>query len=692
MQAGATGRTLQISAVVGEDIVLVKVIDQQESDTTPVKSFNRAVASLNQGATAQANTLLREIAGHSPASPLQKIIVATARCLSTASGLSGVELAPTIAESDAHFDYYLQAATHFFNTRIVHVARRHIDRAAASVPNIAGLKELVRASVSMKFYDVAARAMSENQHVIAGDAEFLLERARIYIGTRNREEALKDAINATNQLGLTHATALVLGSTALISDRQDLMGRCYEFLNTLPDDARAHTMYRWAMDAHTNGFFDRAALLLKPLIESDPANTNLKLKFVSSMLSAGQLTGLKSLLDDLLAANPDDSRALIEHARYCFLVGEARQAQTFATKVIKTEPNSVPALRILADTRAKKTPSDILSRFAALLDDSHRSLREKSHIAYSLGALKEQNAEFEHAFNFYMLANRHQEELIQSRDAILAKEKIARHQLTKTLFTQDACAQSATDINAPVFIIGLPRSGTTLAEQVLSMHSGVWAGGERSEIPYWLDQTLAVARNNGHASALSFANGQRVVWRRAFLNPQDVNKRVVVDKTPGNLEHLPFIRWLLPEAKVIFMTRDPRDTTLSIFASPIRDSVSWAAGMNNILDYYRFSLTCLDETCGLDTISVSYESLVETLERATRRILSFCGLEWEENCLNFSQNQRAVHTLSATQVRQPLYNTSIGRWRNFEHGLAQWAPRFREFEQAQQAIADRLNQ
>ncbi|MGD8978013.1 MAG: sulfotransferase [Gammaproteobacteria bacterium] len=242
----------------------------------------------------------------------------------------------------------------------------------------------------------------------------------------------------------------------------------------------------------------------------------------------------------------------------------------------------------------------------------------------------------------------------------------------------DSLPRSGVSSDAPVFIVGMPRSGTSLIEQILGSHPRVEAGGERTEI-YRMPRRLA----HGHVAArwpecllevkeetleqladnyLQSAPG----WARAPAR--------ITDKLPANYLNLGLIQLLLPAARVIWCRRDPMDTGLSCFQQNFRsEGMDFARdlghiglqqqGCRRLMEHWQRELS-------LPIHAVDYEQLIEDPEGQVRQLLAFAGLDWDEACLNFHRSRRVIRTASYEQVRQPIYKSSIGRWRHYEPWLA----------------------
>jgi hypothetical protein len=224
---------------------------------------------------------------------------------------------------------------------------------------------------------------------------------------------------------------------------------------------------------------------------------------------------------------------------------------------------------------------------------------------------------------------------------------------------------------APIFVIGMPRSGTTLVEQIISSHPDVGAAGEISvmnDIARALGRFPEIVRTLG-GDDLSRVGEEYV--RRLHAYAPDAAR--VTDKTPSNMFFVGFIHLVLPNAKIVHVRRDPVDTCLSCYSQLFTREQGYAFDLGELGRYYRAYHHLMQHWRDVlpkeRMLDVRYEDVVADTEGEARRLLAYCGLEWDERVLLFHQNQRAVGTASASQVRQPIYKTSVARWRRYETHL-----------------------
>jgi len=229
----------------------------------------------------------------------------------------------------------------------------------------------------------------------------------------------------------------------------------------------------------------------------------------------------------------------------------------------------------------------------------------------------------------------------------------------------------------PVFIVGMPRSGTSLTEQILSSHPEVYGAGELTYLHTIANQlfiSLGVrelfsdrVRALTRPATLALANSY--LAKTAYFSSTAAR---ITDKMPHNFLQVGLIALLFPKARVIFCRRDPLDNCFSIFSNPLNDSHSYSADLGMLGHYYRQHIRLMEHWKALlpgQVMELRYEALVDDLEGVSRRMVDFVGLEWDDACLSFFDTERTVSTISKWQVRQPIYRSSVERWRPYDQYL-----------------------
>jgi hypothetical protein len=233
------------------------------------------------------------------------------------------------------------------------------------------------------------------------------------------------------------------------------------------------------------------------------------------------------------------------------------------------------------------------------------------------------------------------------------------------------------DSDRPIFILGMPRSGTTLTEQILASHPAVFAGGELSLIPealnnYRYDQGIVM--NEGVAVQLpvttSLHERANYYLQKLGCLPGIGNQARVTDKLPGNFYMMGQISSMFPNARIIHCRRDPIDNCISCYTTLFSNGHEWTFDLKLLARAYRRYWEMMAHWRKVlpgRFLEVRYEEVVADTEGSAHRLLDWCGLDWDPKVLQFYETQRSVKTASVTQVRQPIYNSSVGRWKK-------WAP------------------
>jgi tetratricopeptide (TPR) repeat protein len=310
-----------------------------------------------------------------------------------------------------------------------------------------------------------------------------------------------------------------------------------------------------------------------------------------------------------------------------------------------------------------------LSRLAEALD--RFTPREQSALLFALGKALDARGETDRAFEALARANAlHRSALTFD---IAASERLAAavaERFDPALFARLQGAGSTDE--RPVFVVGMPRSGTTLVEQIISAHPEVHGAGEIGLLPALVSK-IRGPQGTGFplwAGALAGADLQRLA--QAYLDgiaPRGPGKARLTDKTVGNLELLGLIHLILPNARIIHCRRDPRDVCVSCFSTRFSGGHDYAYDLGELARYWRLYDQLMAHWRAVlppgRIFEVDYEALVEDLEGSARRLIAHLGLEWDDACLRFYESAREVRTASFAQVRRPIYNGSVGRWRRF---------------------------
>ena len=296
---------------------------------------------------------------------------------------------------------------------------------------------------------------------------------------------------------------------------------------------------------------------------------------------------------------------------------------------------------------------------------------QRQEMYFALGDINDKIGDYDSAFACYRSANSlypHQFDVVAMREKA---ERIIEVFSGKELPT---VRQALRELPTPIFIVGMPRSGTSLVEQILACHPDVSAAGELEVMDEVERRATSISGNNGsYPECLHNASPSGMMGLADhYLDAIAViakGARFVTDKLPANYERLGLIEKLFPNARIIHTTRHALDTCLSCYFQNFGNTHTYSSNLRALGEVYRTYQRLMahwHKILSIRLLDVSYEALVSDPEQAVRTLLEFCGLPWEPRCLEFHKSTRYINTASYDQVRQPIYRSSVGRWRHYE--------------------------
>ena len=326
--------------------------------------------------------------------------------------------------------------------------------------------------------------------------------------------------------------------------------------------------------------------------------------------------------------------------------------------------------RVVAGDRALAAAEKLAEDMTSLPMEDQRELH------FALGKAYEDLEQRERSFRHRLEGNalKRQEFVYDEPDALGLLDRI------RTVFTAELMHNNwglGNPSMVPIFIVGMPRSGTTLVEQILASHPKVFGAGELQEF------SKAVTSISAPNGALSFPeivptlSAEQLRERgTSYIDPVGAaapEAERITDKMPANFSFVGLIHLALPNARIIHLCRDPVDTCLSCFSLLFAGNLPYCYDLGELGRYYRAYQTLMEHwrrvlPAGV-MLEVRYEEVVADVERQARQIVAHCGLEWDDACLAFYKTQRPIWTASVTQVRQPIYRASVGRWKPYQHLL-----------------------
>ncbi|MBT9458146.1 MAG: sulfotransferase [Burkholderiaceae bacterium] len=378
---------------------------------------------------------------------------------------------------------------------------------------------------------------------------------------------------------------------------------------------------------------------------------------------------------------PDDPATLYNLASSCVAMGETARAEALYTRVITLRPGDHDAYQNRSTLRTWKADNHHLDELNATLARLPADHPGRVPLGYALAKEYEDLKEHERAFEALATAAQHR----RSRLAYRVEHDVAAMRRIAEVFNADLLRRRALPVETEpsLFVLGLPRSGTTLVDRILSSHSQVKSLGEINAFAFALMQLASGPGGKlemiDRSASLDFARLGGLY--RTALESHGPAAPLLLNKTPANFLYLGLIHLALPGAKVVHLRRHPLDSCFAMFKTLFRMGYPFSYSLADLGHYYLAYHRLMQHW--RDTVpdsfhDVDYEQLVEQQEAVSRALLRHCGLPWEAACLDFHQNATPAATASASQVRQPLYRSSVQRWRLYERQLAPLA----EFLQA----------
>ena len=514
----------------------------------------------------------------------------------------------------------------------------------------------IRASVSNPNLIAAADAMCDDRLAVA---ERLL---------RHHIKANPSDVAALRMLA---ETGTRLGR---YGDAEALLERCLELS---PSFTAAR--YNYAIVLYRQQKAAPAIRQIELLLADHPTEANYRNLLGAALSLVGDYQRAIAVYGEVLADHPHQPRIWLSFGHVLKTAGRRAEAIGAYERCLTLAPSVGEAYWSLANLKTAPFSDEQTVAMTALLARDDLTTDDRFHLCFALGKAREDADDHAAAFACYAAGA-----ALRRQDlAYDADETSAQTGATINLFTRpflDARSDGGALSDAPIFILGLPRSGSTLIEQILASHSAVEGTME-------LPQMVAIARDLGRSARLGGAGGYPVVLadltaaERTALGERYLeetgdyrrsSRPVFIDKMPNNFHHIGLIRLILPNARIIDARRHPMAAGFSAFKQHFARGQAFSYDLADLGRYYRDYLALMrhfDAVAPGAVHRVIYEDMVEDTEGEVRRLLDYCGLTFEPACLRFHDNQRAVRTASSEQVRRPIYREGLDQWRRYEPWL-----------------------
>lgn len=422
---------------------------------------------------------------------------------------------------------------------------------------------------------------------------------------------------------------------------------------------------------------EEATAAFKKAIELDPKSAVAHNNLGVALQERERYDEARASLDTALAL---DNRLAEVHGNLggiALIHGDVEKAKAHYLQSLALKPDAAFAIYGLSQLDSLGQPEKMIELIASLVEDPRVNDENKSRLYFALVRHYDQAGEFEKAFRAAEAGNaiEHRRRAFDAAAHTRFADRVIAT-FDKAFFEQRRFYGSTSEL--PVFIVGMPRSGSTLVEQILASHPQVFGGGELSYIAGLTAQLPKITRSRlpYPEGAVELDEPQTLRLAGHYLRRLRLlggRTGRVTDKMLFNIFRLGFISLLFPKAKIIYCRRDPRDVFLSGYFLRFSRQLAYTFEQTAFAEYHAICARLMGHWAGVlraPMLRIDYEDLVAHQEEVSRRLIGFCGLEWDPACLEFHRNERPVRTGSSLQVRRPIYSTSVGRWRDYERFLA----------------------
>jgi tetratricopeptide (TPR) repeat protein len=569
-----------------------------------------------------------------------------------------------------------------------HCYRRVAENALALAAHRRAVALNPTLSASWSAIEVLAGGIAPEDEVLAGPVvrrHFLLELPRALQGAYDLyyEGELAAAAHLIAQFLVSnpeHIEALHL--QALIAVRLDALEEAQAILAHALVRAPDHRPMRQEYAAVLLKQHDFAAALpqIAALMRAEPADRDHRAVYASTCLSLGRAQEALQVYRDLALEEPDRADWKLAVGYALQVIGRSHEAVESYRQAVRLRPGWGEACWSLANLKTYQFSPAEVEAIRTHLAAPETALADQCPLEFALGKALEDRSDYAEAFRCYERGNALKRSQITFQVAEIERNTRLQKSLCTRAFFAERRGFGAPD-DSPIFIVGLPRSGSTLIEQILASHSRVEGTRELAHITRFANRLGLPLRSDGVLrypavlAEFSAAEARRLGERYLEgTRPYRTGRPRFIDKMPGNFRHLGLIHLVLPNARIIDARRSPMACCLSNFKQLFAAGHEFTYSLEDLGRYYRSYVELMmhwESALPGQILRVDHEGLVRDLEGGVRRLLEFCGLDFEVGCLEFYKTERAVHTASSEQVRRPVSSRDLEHWRCFEPWLGE---------------------
>ncbi|QDV66156.1 tetratricopeptide repeat-containing sulfotransferase family protein [Crateriforma conspicua] len=597
----------------------------------------------------------------------------------------------TIRPSDNHFRR--NYVTALVSLDRLPEARRCVDEGLAREPEHAGLLSLMGVVAGRDGdLDTAIEALEKAAKLQPNVPQIQYNLGELH-RRRSDHQSAKAAWERCLALDPKHTDALnnLAGLCLADGDFLESLGHIQELLKLSPRSAQAFGNLSVAM--HAAGDVRQAIVCLRNALTINRSQKDFRFRLVNLLISSAEFEEAEKELSDWRAMETSDARLLAITARMLERQGKLDEARQVFDSIADADRDSTPVMMtdaILCDAEGDKAGA--VERLDQVVENNPDAM-DQIGIRFLMAKCKDSLGQYEEAFEHASVGNElrrkgfgtpfQPESSVQVRDLTIDAYREAWK-------SHDPAAGCPSD--RPVFIVGMPRSGTSITEQILGSHPDVFAAGELQLLSALVRETGRQSEPEDSTSVFRIVDHQKDGSKVPMI-PADFSAETlreigqqyvnqieamssgearITDKMPYNFLFVPLIKMALPNAKIIHTRRHPLDTCLSCFFQNFTGGSEFSFDLEDLAVYYKnyvHTMSAWRDDLGVEMLEVDYESLVSDPEPVVRQMLDYIGMPWDPNCLKSHESKRVVATASYQQVREPIYTKSVHRWKNYEKQL-----------------------
>ena len=413
------------------------------------------------------------------------------------------------------------------------------------------------------------------------------------------------------------------------------------------------------------------------LFESEPENIQFKSQYAVICMQTGDFATARRLFDELLQAIPGEPVTLTSKGHLLKTLGETNEAINCYQQACREGVVHGEAWQSLANLKTYRFDDSEIKKMEHILASHRLRLMDRVYLLFALGKAYEDKKDIDTSFTKYSEGNR----LKRQESRYIAEHMSEEFEEQKRVFRDSRPPCSGLQYSDPIFIVGMPRAGSTLLEQILASHSLV---DGTQELPNVLS---IVHQLRARGETFNRLNYPRAIQALSQQDLASLGQRYIdetrtyresaphfIDKMPNNFRHIGLIKLMLPNAKIIDARRHPMSCTFSCFKQLFAEGQEFSYSLADVGRYYNDYVSLMNfwhSQFPGEILHVQYEDVIDDLESQVKRILDYCQLPFEDTCLRYWETDRAIKTPSSEQVRKPIFRSGVENWQKFEHHLAE---------------------